>query len=120
MSVLIAFYLGMSLALTATYYARVWDEAGEDEKKQRSAIRKAIFFPYFLLAMPVIAFPGVKKRLKAYHEIIFDEESEPLKPLKPRELQKMYHEEKPKMLAELREMEKDSDGLEERTHRSHQ
>jgi len=75
-SLLIAFYLGMSLALTATYYARIWDEAGDDEKKQKSAIRKAIFFPYFLLAMPVIVFPGVKKRLKAYHAVIFDEEEE--------------------------------------------
>jgi hypothetical protein len=116
--VLIAFYLGMSLALTATYYARIWDEAGNDEKKQKSAIRKAIFFPYFLLAMPVIALPGVKKRLKAYHDVIFDEESEPLKPLKEGELQKLYEEERPKMLAETRK-EETKDGLEEGTDSSH-
>lgn len=103
MSVLIAFYLGVSLALTATYYARIWDEAGDDEKKQKSAIRKAIFFPYFLLAMPVIAFPGIKRRLKSFHDVIFDEEDEELKPVEPpKSLAQMMEEERPKMLAEVR------------------
>lgn len=104
MSVLIAFYLGVSLALTATYYARIWDEAGEDEKKQKSAIRKAIFFPYFILAMPVIAFPGIRRRLKAFHDVIFDEEDDELKPIGPsKPLSQVMEEERPKMLAEIRE-----------------
>lgn len=103
MSVIIAFYLGMSVALTASYYARIWDEAGEDEAKQKSAIRKAIFFPYFLLAMPVIMFPAIRRRLRAYHDVIFDEEDLVDEPLTSADVQEMLEEERPKLLKELRE-----------------
>ena len=97
MSIIIAFYFGMSLALTASFYARLWDEAGEDESRQKAAIRKAIFFPYFLLAMPVIVFPGVKRRLKAYHDIIFDEEEMQEEPLTVEQVKDIIEEERPKM-----------------------
>jgi hypothetical protein len=107
-SILVAFYLGMSLALTASYYARIWDEAGEDERKQKSAIRKAVFFPYFLLAMPVLAFPGIKRRLEAFHAIIFDEGEEMREePLTTEEMRKMIDEERPKMLAEVEKERKE-------------
>lgn len=101
MSIVIAFYLGMSAALTASYYARIWDEAGEDEAKQKSAIRKAIFFPYFLLAMPVIVLPVIKKRLRAYHDVIFDEEGFVDEPLTPADVQKLMEEERPKLRKEV-------------------